>query len=116
MSYKVTVTPAVRVAKRAIDLFASTIGLAVTVPLYPIISAAIYIESPGPIFYTQIRAGMLKGTAEREGTKVPVFEEFKMRKFRSMRTDAEKLTGAVLAQENDPRITKVGKFLRKTRI
>lgn len=50
MSYKVTVTPSVRVTKRAIDLVGSTIGLALTLPLYPLISAAIYAESPGPIF------------------------------------------------------------------
>jgi len=116
MSYKLTVTPAVRVTKRAIDLVASAIGLAVTVPLYPFIAAAIYAESPGPIFYKQRRAGMLKGTEVRDGVTYPVFEEFHMRKFRSMRVDAEKFTGAVIAQENDPRITKVGKFLRKTRI
>jgi lipopolysaccharide/colanic/teichoic acid biosynthesis glycosyltransferase len=116
MSYKVTVTPSVRVTKRAIDLVGSLLGLAVTLPLYPFISAAIYAESPGPIFYRQRRAGMLKGTEVREGVTYPIFEEFDMRKFRTMRTDAEKLTGAVLAQENDPRVTKVGRFLRKTRI
>jgi lipopolysaccharide/colanic/teichoic acid biosynthesis glycosyltransferase len=116
MSYKSTVTPAVRVAKRAIDVATSIAGLALTLPLYPAIAAAIYIESPGPIFYKQRRAGMLKGTVSKDGTTLPVFIEFDMRKFRSMRVDAEKFTGAVLAQENDPRITKVGRFLRKTRL
>jgi lipopolysaccharide/colanic/teichoic acid biosynthesis glycosyltransferase len=48
--------------------------------------------------------------------RTPVFELFDMAKFRTMRTDAEKHTGAVLAQENDPRVTKVGRFLRKTRL
>ena len=61
MSYKLTVTPSVRVAKRAIDLASSIAGLALTLPLYPAIAAAIYLESPGPIFYKQRRAGMLKG-------------------------------------------------------
>lgn len=116
MSYKLTVTPSVRVTKRAIDLVGSVLGLAATLPLYPIISAAIYAESPGPIFYQQRRAGMLKGVEVRDGISYPVFEEFFMRKFRTMRVDAEKLTGAVLAQENDPRVTKVGRFLRKTRL
>jgi lipopolysaccharide/colanic/teichoic acid biosynthesis glycosyltransferase len=110
------VTPTVRVTKRAIDLVGSVIGLAVTLPLYPIIGAAIYTESPGPIFYRQRRAGMLKGVEVREGVSYPVFIEFEMRKFRTMRVDAEKYTGAVLAQENDPRVTKVGRFLRKTRL
>jgi lipopolysaccharide/colanic/teichoic acid biosynthesis glycosyltransferase len=110
------VTPTVRVTKRAIDLVGSMIGLAVTLPLYPFISAAIYAESPGPIFYRQRRAGMLKGVEIRDGVAYPQFVEFDMRKFRSMRVDAEKHTGAVIAQENDPRVTKIGKFLRKTRL
>ncbi|HSN99379.1 MAG TPA: sugar transferase [Candidatus Nanopelagicales bacterium] len=109
-------TPRVRVAKRAIDLLSSSVGIAATLPLYPIIAAAIYIESPGPIFYSQRRAGMLLGTEVRDGVAYPRFVEFEMRKFRTMRVDAEKLTGPVLAQENDPRITKVGRFLRKTRL
>jgi len=110
------VTPGVRVAKRAIDLAGSAVVIAATLPLYPVIAAAIYIESPGPIFYTQRRAGMLIGTEVRDGVAYPRFIEFNMRKFRSMRVDAEKFTGAVLAQENDPRITRVGRFLRKTRL
>lgn len=109
-------TPGVRAAKRAIDLAASIAGLAVTLPLYPVIGVAIYIESPGPIFYKQRRAGMLLGSEVRDGVAYPRFVEFDMRKFRTMRVDAEKFTGAVLAQENDPRITRVGRFLRKTRL
>jgi lipopolysaccharide/colanic/teichoic acid biosynthesis glycosyltransferase len=110
------VTPTVRVTKRAIDLVGSMLGLAVTLPLYPFIGAAIYAESPGPIFYRQRRAGMLKGVEVRDGVAYPQFVEFDMRKFRSMRVDAEKLTGAVISPENDPRVTKIGKFLRKTRL
>lgn len=109
-------TPGVRVAKRAIDLAASIVGLTATLPLYPAIGVAIYLESPGPIFYKQRRAGMLIGTEVRDGVAYPRFVEFEMRKFRSMRVDAEKMTGPVLAQENDPRITRVGRFLRKTRL
>lgn len=116
MSYKLTVTPSVRVTKRAIDLASSIAGLALTLPLYPAIAAAIYAESPGPIFYRQRRAGMLKGVKVVEGRERPEFVEFDMFKFRTMRVDAEKMTGAVLAQENDPRITRVGRFLRKTRL
>lgn len=102
--------------KRAIDIAVSLVGLAATLPLYPLIAAAIKIEDPGPIFYHQRRAGMLKGGSRRDGVAVPEFVEFTMRKFRSMRVDAEKLTGAVLARENDPRVTRVGNFLRKTRL
>jgi lipopolysaccharide/colanic/teichoic acid biosynthesis glycosyltransferase len=104
------------VTKRAIDIAASVVGLTLTLPLYPFIAAAIKLEDPGPIFYHQRRAGMLKGMTDRDGIAVPEFIEFTMRKFRTMRVDAEKFTGAVLAQENDPRITKVGRFLRKTRL
>ena len=109
-------TPLVRITKRAIDFAASAVGLAVSAPLYPVIAAAIYIESPGPVFYRQRRAGTLTGTTVKDGIPKPQFVEFEMVKFRTMRTDAEKLTGAVLAQENDPRVLKVGRFLRKTRL
>ncbi len=109
-------TPSVRVTKRAIDICASLCGLAATAPLYPIIAAAIKLEDPGPVFYQQRRAGVLKGVTDVDGIATPEFVEFKMSKFRTMRVDAEKLTGAVLAQENDPRITRVGRFLRKTRL
>jgi lipopolysaccharide/colanic/teichoic acid biosynthesis glycosyltransferase len=116
MSYKVAVTPSVRLIKRALDVAASLFGLAATAPFYPIIGVAIYLESPGPIFYRQRRAGVLAGHDVREGVTYPSFVEFDMRKFRSMRMDAEKTTGPILATENDPRITRVGKFLRKTRL
>jgi lipopolysaccharide/colanic/teichoic acid biosynthesis glycosyltransferase len=108
----------VRIVKRAIDVIGSSIGLAVTLPLYPVIAAAIYLESPGPIFFKQIRAGRLN-LAEGSGNGAPhrpQFTQFKMLKFRSMRTDAEKLSGPVLATENDPRVTRIGRFLRKTRL
>jgi lipopolysaccharide/colanic/teichoic acid biosynthesis glycosyltransferase len=108
----------VRIVKRAIDVIGSSIGLAVTLPLYPVIAAAIYLESPGPIFFKQIRAGRLN-VAEGSGNGAPQrpqFTQFKMLKFRSMRTDAEKLSGPVLATENDPRVTRIGRFLRKTRL
>ena len=111
-----TVTNSVRIAKRAVDIVASFVGLVITLPLYPFIAAAVYIESPGPIFYKQRRAGMLKRVSMKGGTIQPEFVEFEMCKFRTMRVDAEKFTGAVLAQENDPRVTKVGRFLRKTRL
>jgi lipopolysaccharide/colanic/teichoic acid biosynthesis glycosyltransferase len=112
----------VRIVKRAIDVIGSSIGLCVTLPLYPVIAAAIYIESPGPIFFKQIRAGRLNlptGLPTGAGNGAPhrpQFTQFKMLKFRSMRTDAEKLSGPVLATENDPRVTRIGRFLRKTRL
>jgi lipopolysaccharide/colanic/teichoic acid biosynthesis glycosyltransferase len=110
------VPPSVRLTKRAIDICASLLGLAFSAPLCAVIAAAIKLEDPGPVFYAQRRAGVLKGIRKDGTTDVPEFVEFKMRKFRTMRVDAEKLTGAVLAEENDPRITRVGRVLRKTRL
>lgn len=107
-----------RLAKRLIDVVGSSLGLAITLPLYPVIAAAIYLESPGNVFIRQRRAGELEGfdATPTGGVGKPRFRAFHMVKFRSMRPDAEKYTGPVLATENDPRITKVGKFLRKTRL
>jgi lipopolysaccharide/colanic/teichoic acid biosynthesis glycosyltransferase len=109
------VTSSVRIAKRLLDLAAGAVGLAVTVPLYPIIGAAIYFDSPGPLFYRQKRAGELLGT-DGNGATGFRFREFHMLKFRTMRPDAERATGAILAKEGDPRVTRVGRFLRRTRL
>jgi lipopolysaccharide/colanic/teichoic acid biosynthesis glycosyltransferase len=102
----------VRVTKRVIDLASSVVGLAVTAPAFPIIAAAVYLDSPGPVFYRQRRAGRLLGT---DGPRFR-FREFDMFKFRTMRVDAEKHTGVVIASKDDDRITRVGRFLRKTRL
>jgi lipopolysaccharide/colanic/teichoic acid biosynthesis glycosyltransferase len=108
----------VRIAKRVTDIVGSTLGLAFTLPLYPFIAAAIYLESPGEIFIRQKRAGQLSEpvAATSQGAARAQFRQFTMLKFRSMRPDAEKLTGPVLATAKDPRITRVGRFLRKTRL
>ncbi len=97
------ISPAERFFKFIEDLFMGLIGSLITIALLPFIGLAIYIDSPGPIFYLQTRLG-------KDG------KPFKVIKFRTMIPDAEKYTGAVLATEDDPRITKVGKFLRKTRL
>jgi lipopolysaccharide/colanic/teichoic acid biosynthesis glycosyltransferase len=104
---------AVLMAKRAIDLVIATVGLVLTFALFPILALVIYLDSPGPIFYRQRRAGRLKEAGPSGRCE---FETFDMLKFRTMRTDAEKLTGAVLAAEGDPRVTRVGRILRKTRL
>ncbi len=112
-----------RVTKRAIDVVGASVGLALTAPLFPVVAAAVRLTSKGPVFYGQVRCG-----AERRSEIAPTrppsterrkkrgYHTFKMFKFRTMRVDAEKHTGAVLAQENDPRLTPVGGFLRKTRL
>ena len=103
-------------AKRAIDLAGAVVGLAITAPLMPLIAAAIYVDSPGPVFYRQRRAGRLESVSVENGVRRLRFHEFTMHKFRTMKMDAEKGTGAVIAGKDDPRVTKIGKFLRKSRL
>jgi lipopolysaccharide/colanic/teichoic acid biosynthesis glycosyltransferase len=109
------VRTSVRIAKRALDVVASSVGLALTVPLYPIIAAVIYAESPGPVLFRQRRAGRLLGPDPSSRHRFR-FEEFDMIKFRTMCLNAEATTGAVIAEENDKRVTRVGQFLRRTRL
>lgn len=112
-------SPAVARAKRVLDLVGGSLAFVLTLPLYPFVAAAICLDTPGPIFIRQRRAGMLLDTMAADGdARRPQhrFVEFSMYKFRTMVVDAEKMTGPVLASKNDPRITRVGRFLRKTRI
>jgi len=106
----------VRVTKRAIDLVGAAAGIALTGPFLPLIAAAIYVDSPGPILFRQKRAGKLLGASTHNGVRRIQFAEFHMHKFRTMKPDAEKYTGPVLAEKDDPRITRIGRFLRKTRL
>lgn len=90
-------------AKRVFDI-AAAVALGIpTLILTPFIAAAVAITSPGPVLFRQTRTG-------RGG------RPFAIIKFRTMRSDAEKSTGAVWATENDPRVTPVGRFLRTTRL
>ncbi len=93
--------------KRFFDVSLASILLLLTLPLFPIIALAIKLESKGPVYFKQMRIG----TAQPEQTNL-----FEMIKFRSMVDDAERESGAALAQKNDPRVTRVGNFLRKTRL
>lgn len=100
-------------AKRALDIVGGIVGLIITGIFVVIIGPAIIIESPGPIFFSQTRIG-------KNGRR------FKIYKFRSMYMDAEerkkelmeqnKMSGLMFKMDDDPRITKVGKFIRKTSI
>src|SRR5438046_9035611 len=83
------------------DVVLSFIGLLIVAPLLAVIAAAVKWSSPGPVFYRQERCG-LNG------------KPFPMLKFRTMRTDAESLTGPVWAVKDDPRRTWFGSFLRRT--
>ena len=96
-------------AKRGLDILGGLVGMAILAILFLPISIAIKVESPGPIFYSQLRHG-LHG------------QQFRIWKFRSMVQNADELKalvqnevqGQIFKNENDPRITRVGKFLRRT--
>jgi lipopolysaccharide/colanic/teichoic acid biosynthesis glycosyltransferase len=103
----------VRIVKRGIDLAAGLAGLAALVVLVPPIALAIRLESPGPVFYRQKRVRALRS---RDAHGRCSFEEIEMLKFRTMRRDAEAPGRAVLAEENDPRVTRIGRLLRKSRL
>jgi sugar transferase (PEP-CTERM system associated) len=90
------------IARRVVSLVVAATGLAICLPLVPFIILAVRLSSPGPVFFCQTRIGW-RG------------RPFVLRKFRTMRQDAE-ANGAVWATKNDPRVTKLGKFMRKTRL
>ncbi len=92
-----------KVVKRGFDLLLALVMLVFTAPVIPLVALAIKLDSPGPIFFKQVRVG-------RGG------RPFSIVKFRSMRQDAEAATGAVWASDYDPRITRIGRFLRKSRL
>lgn len=89
--------------KRLLDFILALMILLLTLPLFPVLALAVKFDSNGPIFYRQQRVTL--------GGKI-----FWIYKFRTMRVDAEAETGPVLATRDDPRITRVGKWLRRTRL
>lgn len=96
-----SVSIAYRLAKRTLDIvMAVTFGLAVA-PFLPLLAIVIKLDSRGPVFYSQIRIGHNERL-------------FRIYKFRSMTVDAER-HGAIWARESDPRVTRVGRFLRRSR-
>ena len=90
-------------AKRAFDIVASLLLLILTLPLVAVAALAVKLESRGPAFYRQRRVGLYN-------------QGFDIVKLRSMRVDAEVAGKAQWAAANDPRITRVGRFIRKVRI
>lgn len=90
-------------AKRGADIFLASVGLVLSGPFFATVPVLIKLDSPGPVFFRQSRVG------QRENN-------FQLIKFRTMRQDAEAESGAVWAEENDPRITFLGRLLRKFRL
>jgi lipopolysaccharide/colanic/teichoic acid biosynthesis glycosyltransferase len=97
----------IRNSKRIFDVVISLVILLITLPLFPVIALVIMSNSRGPIIYRQLRVG--RSTPEQ-------MDLFYIMKFRTMYVDAEQRSGAVWASKNDPRITPVGRILRKTRL
>jgi len=89
--------------KRAFDVIVSLVGLVVLAALFPFVALALYIDSPGPVFYLQERVG--------QGGKT-----YRLVKLRTMIPDAERGGRAVWAKEKDPRVTRVGRMLRAAHI
>ena len=122
---------AVWAAKRLFDIVISSAALVLIAPIIGIAAAAIKLDSPGPVFFLQERIGQnrrrgdrrsncrAKAVENRAGTDRRKSEypgrPFRIYKLRTMISDAEQC-GPSLARERDPRITRVGRFLRKTRI
>jgi sugar transferase (PEP-CTERM system associated) len=90
------------VVQTVLNRIIAAVGLIVASPLMALTALAVKLSSPGPILYRQVRVGM---------DDVP----FTVYKFRSMRLDAEADTGAVVASKDDPRVTRVGKIIRRLR-
>lgn len=96
-------TPWIMAMKRVIDIVVAGVGLVLSAPLSLLTAIAIKLDRPGPVLYRQERVGQNE-------------KPFVLYKFRSMSSDAEVKTGPVWAQENDPRVTRVGRIIRKLRI
>ncbi len=92
----------IRFIKRGLDIILALVGIVLTLPLMFLIAVAIKLESPGEVIFSQVRVGEYG-------------REFKIYKFRSMCQDAE-ANGPVWAQQDDCRVTRVGGFLRKSRL
>ncbi len=108
-------------ANRLVNVAIAVVALVLLAPIMLLVAIVVHLSSPGAVFYVQTRVGMDR----RRRPATAVFDRrqadvggraFRIIKFRSMRVDAEQGTGAVWATQDDPRITPVGRFLRKTRL
>ncbi len=117
--------------KRGFDILVSGLGLAVLLPFLLLVAVLIKIDSPGPVFYTQIRIGQERRWRTRRRDALDVRAElrkgerrnilspgrlFRIHKFRTMVRNAEDLTGPTWASPHDPRVTRVGRVLRLLRV
>lgn len=120
-----------RIVKRTIDILGAGIGILLTAPIMLVLAGLVKLDSKGPVFYTQTRVGMNRRKADRRlGHAVAanntrrrerrrddlLGRPFSILKFRTMVVDAERGSGPVWASKNDPRVTRIGRILRKTRM
>jgi len=107
MSAIIYIPKSVAFSKRYFDIICASLALIALFPFFPLLALLVKLDSPGPIIFKQLRIG--RALDDR-------IELFWMYKLRSMQQDAEKKSGPVWASKNDPRVTRIGKFLRKTRL
>jgi lipopolysaccharide/colanic/teichoic acid biosynthesis glycosyltransferase len=106
---------------RAVNILISATGLLLAMPIMIVVAILIKLTSRGPILYTQTRVGLDRRWRRTLAIREARIEDlggqvFTIYKLRTMRVDAERVSGAVWATENDPRVTRFGKFLRTYRI
>jgi lipopolysaccharide/colanic/teichoic acid biosynthesis glycosyltransferase len=114
-------SPVHETARRLLNIVAASVGLVLAAPIMLVVAIAVRITSPGPIIYSQVRLGLdRRRRALRLGDPRRANDlggrPFRIYKFRTMRADAEKGSGAVWASQNDPRLSPIGGFLRKYRL
>ena len=107
--------------RRALNVLVAAVGILLTAPMWLLIAVAVKLTSRGPVFYTQERVGLdlrngRAGSSDPRRRRDLGGRPFRMLKFRTMRVDAERGTGAVWSGANDPRVTRVGRFLRHCRL
>lgn len=124
----VTIHPRERseMLSRLLNIVVAAVALVLLAPLMLMVAIAIKLTSPGPILYTQVRVGLdRRRTATPQRGVAPLYDRrmrnlggtvFPIYKFRSMRVDAEAASGAVWASKGDPRVTPLGRIMRKCRI
>ncbi|HUV30115.1 MAG TPA: sugar transferase [Acidobacteriota bacterium] len=120
-----------RMVKRTVDIVSAVVGLILTLPLWVVLPIIIKLDSRGPVFYVQTRVGVNRRRSQRryhqraDATCGRVRERrredymgkpFKVIKFRTMVRDAERESGPVWATSKDPRVTRLGTLMRKTRL
>lgn len=101
LPYMVDVSPFYSCWQKGVDITFGFIGTVILLLILPVLALLIYLDSPGPIFYSQLRLGLHH-------------KSFRIYKFRSMRTDAESGGGEIWASKVDARVTRVGRLLRAT--